>query len=421
MSRTLTFTTQAAGLAAKAAIEARIATFCTADGYSVAAGAVSPKTAAGAAGNGQAATSWCPVSGSGSSWSLPHPEYHSLRNRLVSGVARNFIAYVLQDVTLVLSGTAPIYRTTRGVDGGWTKASTTYVSPLGGATTYFDPWVIKDGSVLKMWVSNRTTRSIDYCESTDGGEEWSTPVAVMVPINANPQDNETDVSRACVVKMGPSDYRMWFTGSAGNFMWICYATSTDGIEWDREEGNPVMTALPDSWESRVDSAISQPVVIWDASAALFKMWYSGGASYEPEAIGYATSLDGKDWERNGGNPIFTRDNTLTWEAAFVGVGHVWKADGYYNMAYIAYQNSNLATICLARSVDGITNWERHALNPIIRKSTVPTDQDYWGVYRPTVVLDGADYKLFYNGRNDDFATGKEAIMMATLSGSNLWF
>ena len=36
-------------------------------------------------------------------------------------------------------------------------------------------------------------------------------------------------------------------------------------------------------------AVMNPHVIWDAQAGLYKMWYSGGEQYEPNAIGYATS------------------------------------------------------------------------------------------------------------------------------------
>ncbi len=42
-----------------------------------------------------------------------------------------------------------------------------------------------------------------------------------------------------------------------------------------------------------------PRVIWDARLELFRMWYSGGEQYEPDAIGYATSADGMHWRRNG--------------------------------------------------------------------------------------------------------------------------
>ena len=47
-----------------------------------------------------------------------------------------------------------------------------------------------------------------------------------------------------------------------------------------------------------------PNVIWDESARLFRMWYSGGDQYEPDAIGYAFSTDGLHWTKHPGNPVF---------------------------------------------------------------------------------------------------------------------
>ncbi|HKM52332.1 MAG TPA: hypothetical protein VJY33_02920 [Isosphaeraceae bacterium] len=31
-----------------------------------------------------------------------------------------------------------------------------------------------------------------------------------------------------------------------------------------------------------------PHVLWDEQAKLYRMWYSGGEQYEPNAIGFAT-------------------------------------------------------------------------------------------------------------------------------------
>jgi len=36
----------------------------------------------------------------------------------------------------------------------------------------------------------------------------------------------------------------------------------------------------------------------------YRMWYSGGEQYEPNAIGYATSSNGREWTKFAGNPIF---------------------------------------------------------------------------------------------------------------------
>ena len=45
-----------------------------------------------------------------------------------------------------------------------------------------------------------------------------------------------------------------------------------------------------------------PHVLWDEQQKLFRMWYSGGEQYEPDAIGYATSPDGLKWTKHKANP-----------------------------------------------------------------------------------------------------------------------
>ena len=54
-------------------------------------------------------------------------------------------------------------------------------------------------------------------------------------------------------------------------------------------------------------AVMCPDVMWDDAAKLYRMWYSGGEQYEPDAIGYATSPDGLTWTKHGSNPVFGTD------------------------------------------------------------------------------------------------------------------
>jgi len=72
---------------------------------------------------------------------------------------------------------------------------------------------------------------------------------------------------------------------------------------------PVLAAeMP--WEK---VAVMCPHVIYDDKAKLYRMWYSGGEQYEPNAIGYATSEDGLKWAKHERNPIFKPDPGLAWE------------------------------------------------------------------------------------------------------------
>ena len=109
---------------------------------------------------------------------------------------------------------------------------------------------------------------------------------------------EDDINRPVVIKAGrwlsPVVHRPGRGRSA-----IGYATSADGLTWKRMSDKPVL-APERPWEK---VAVMCPHVIWDEREGIFRMWYSGGEQYEPNAIGYATSPDGLTWSRRA-NPVF---------------------------------------------------------------------------------------------------------------------
>ena len=140
-----------------------------------------------------------------------------------------------------------------------------------------------------------------------------------------------------------------------------------------------------------------PNVLWDARLKLFKMWYSGGDDYEPDALGYATSPDGLQWTKAAANPIFRPLKRNVWESYKVAGAQVLEHGGWYYMFYIGYRDMDHAQIGIARSKDGLTGWERHRLNPIIRPGQDEFDQD--ACYKPFAIFDGKRWLLWYNGRH----------------------
>lgn len=121
------------------------------------------------------------------------------------------------------------------------------------------------------------------------------------------------------------------------------------------------------------------------------MWYSGGATHLAEAntIGYATSKDGIHWEKNVMNPIFTPDPTIHWEMYKVSANYVWKHDGWYYMTYLGSDSDMCAASGMARSRDGITNWQRHPDNPTF--GAIEGDWDCAGICKVTVIDTGDGY------------------------------
>lgn len=66
------------------------------------------------------------------------------------------------------------------------------------------------------------------------------------------------------------------------------------------------------------------------------------------------------------------------------------------MFYIGYHDEDYAQIGMARSKDGIRNWERSELNPII----APDEGfDKSACYKPFTIFWDGKWMLWYNGRN----------------------
>jgi predicted GH43/DUF377 family glycosyl hydrolase len=290
---------------------------------------------------------------------------------------------------------------------GWSKYDGNPV--LGGQYgTCFDVAVLKDAGRYRMWLSWRPQRSVALVESADG-LRWSGPPQVVLPPNQE-TGWEHDINRPAVVKR-EDGYHLWYTGQARGHSAIGYATSPDGIAWKRMSARPVL-APEQTWEK---VAVMCPDVLWDAQARVFRMWYSGGEQNEPNAIGYATSPDGLHWTKHPANPVFTPEPSLAWEKHKVTGCQVQRIGEWYVMFYIGFRDEAHAQIGLARSRDGITAWQRHPANPIIRPGENQWDHD--ACYKPYALFDGEKWMLWYNGRHG----ASEQIGVALHPGEDLGF
>jgi predicted GH43/DUF377 family glycosyl hydrolase len=324
-------------------------------------------------------------------------------------MTRTFLAFSLAVIGLVLAG---VFSAT-AQDGlapeataGWTKHPQNPI--LGGDLgTCFDVSVLKDNDQYRMWFSWRPKESIALVESTDG-VAWSKPLIVLGPNRATTWEN--GVNRPVVLKHGDL-YRMWYTGQAKGKSWIGYATSPDGKKWKRMSDQPVLS--PEKpWEK---VAVMCPHVLYDHQEKLYRMWYSGGEQYEPNAIGYATSRDGLKWTKHDRNPVFRPEPKNAWEKDRVTACQVLRHGDGHLMFYIGFRDAHHAHIGIARSKDGITGWQRHPANPVIRPGQDRWDQD--AVYKPYAIFDGRRWLLWYNGRKG----GVEQIGLALHEGEDLGF
>ena len=296
-----------------------------------------------------------------------------------------------------------------GTRAGWVKHEANPV--LGGSYgVCFDISVLKKDKGYKMFFSWRTMRSIAVTDSEDG-INWSEPQICVAP-REREGGWEDNINRPGVVyKDGV--YHLWYTGqeqpgSREGSSRIFYAKSSDGLHFERRE-EPVLTAEL-VWEKQ---SVMNPDVMWDEEEHLFKMWYSGGEKYEPDAIGHAVSEDGIHWKKKG-DPVFEPNPDNTWEQCKVAGCHVEKVSDGYIIFYIGYQNEDYAQIGLAKSPNGVSDWHRHPENPIIAPD--PGKWDGEACYKPYPIYDGEKWMLWYNGR----VGHNEQIGVATHMGYDLF-
>ncbi|MHA2265083.1 MAG: hypothetical protein ACXAEN_22040, partial [Candidatus Thorarchaeota archaeon] len=104
-------------------------------------------------------------------------------------------------------------------------------------------------------------------------------------------------------------YRMWYSGNDGAncHSHIGYASSSDGISWTKDTGNPVLDhGNPGYWDDR-----GIEVSHVEKIGGLYVMFYNKHCP--PQAMGIATSYDGIHWTKYTGNPVLSKGSSDDWD------------------------------------------------------------------------------------------------------------
>ncbi|MBT4036120.1 MAG: hypothetical protein HOB84_05345 [Candidatus Marinimicrobia bacterium] len=142
--------------------------------------------------------------------------------------------------------------------------------------------------------------------------------------------NESRSHNASVIKRNGL-YYMWFSGRNSNFeIGMGLAYSSDGITWEEDQQNPVFMMSPNIlWESYYPAL---PAVI-EREDGSFLMAYMGFDGLYRQ-IGIAHSTDGIQWNRYPGNPIIPHGSVGSWnEETSSGPSIVIIERGFYRMWY----------------------------------------------------------------------------------------
>ncbi len=158
--------------------------------------------------------------------------------------------------------------------------------------------VMKDSSVYKMyyfgWSDPYGTWNIGLATSTDGINWTKYPS----PILYGTTGWETRIAPSSILKINGMYYMYYYSNLVEDNK-IGLATSSDGINWTRYSGNPILEATQ-PWEG---TGIYYPSVMKDSG--IYKMIYMN----KGDSFGIATSPDGINWTKETNNPFFTKENT----------------------------------------------------------------------------------------------------------------
>jgi predicted GH43/DUF377 family glycosyl hydrolase len=291
-----------------------------------------------------------------------------------------------------------------------------------------DAFVMQDNDTLKMWFSGvGWLNANDNCPHVRLGYAWSLDGITWTEYNNNPvldisadtsQFDADGIETPTVIKdlNAPAGerYKLWYAGrksicSPVNDHQFGYAYSSNGIDWNKYAGNPVLS--PGDSSSWFNGFISSPCVIFDNG--IYKMWFTapdlvlnGQATDGKGNIGYATSIDGINWNVNA-SPVLIAGEQNNWDSASIAEPSVVKVGSVYHLFYSALDQWTIENfqVGYAFSTDGIT-WTKSPQNPVLTIGNNNEWDRFWASH-PTVIYDSLtqQFNLWYTGRDTAEITG----------------
>jgi len=266
------------------------------------------------------------------------------------------------------------------------------------------PSVLKEGNTYRMWYAGwgkfngKEGWRIFYATSPDG-VNW-TKHGMVLDTGAPGSWDDGMVGFPFVFRDTDGTLKMLYAGRSTSLQiyQIGLATSTDGINWTRYSGNPILQ--PGSSGAWDEKQVLDPSLVIDLDAPpeeRYKMWYNGYDRNDRIAIGLAISADGLNWTKYSGNPVITPGASGTWDdTPYLYTAFVLKEGSEYKMWYAAIKIWQVGRIGLATSIDGKA-WVKDPQNPVL----VPGPAGSWDayeVYGAHVISNGSSsYQMWFNG------------------------
>ena len=252
---------------------------------------------------------------------------------------------------------------------------------------------------------------IGYASSTDG-IHWQ-------KYEANPLDFKCEgiswdsVFLSFDIIKKDSMYLMWYAGldKKTNAGCVGFAWSANGLNWTKKPDPVLIPGKDDDWDA---AGIRGSTVHFDGKS--YHMWYNGYDSVNwIGRIGYTTSDDGIHWKKHPANPVLDVGGPGTWDEHWVDIYSVNFNGSCYEMWYDGFDKIN-TQVGYATSVDGI-NWIKSSDNPVLQVGELG-NWDTWIARIPTVVSHDSNYHMWYYGH--DYSRGNIGYATTSVNEVSDW-
>jgi hypothetical protein len=199
----------------------------------------------------------------------------------------------------------------------------------------------------------------------------STPVTVSAPVISPTQPWEGDnIEDGSTLKVGATFYHFYCAGTwPGGPLDIGFATATESgfpYKWTKYSGNPIIHAS-DIYSGN-GKAVCAPRVI-SMPDGTYRMYVHAFDGIHDRGFLLTSVHFPESWQiANNGDPIFSEGSG--WDGVQIQTQSVippWESpDGLYHLFYAGYDGWSFLG-GHATSVDGISDWQRDAANPIMHQ------------------------------------------------------
>lgn len=240
--------------------------------------------------------------------------------------------------------------------------------------------------VFSVLCVSAACKSWPRVERQDAGREgFPEEMVSFTPDSANPVFSGTgtntwdrNIRERGFILYEDSLYKMWYTGYRGadtDPKALGYATSADGIRWERYAGNP---AFSEKW--------TEDMIVFRHEGKYYMV-----AEGLNDVAHLLSGDDGIRWHEEGDLVILTTAGDTI--PGPYGTPSVWIENGKWHLFY----EKNDEAVWLAVSVDHIT-WRNLQDEPVLKKG--PSAYDAGAVAANQVIRYGDRYFMYYHGSDD---------------------